>query len=89
MATNLVPVFAMLYAIISLLKWSMTVHFLTEPRIVVGCRPDERVEGVGDEAAAHHHHAHAAHAAALSVGGLEVDSCKVVHISGLQCCRRV
>ena len=44
----------MLYAIISLLKWSMTVHLLAEPRIVVGCRPDERVEGVGDEAAAHH-----------------------------------
>ena len=54
MATNLVPVFAMLYAIISLLKWSMTVYLLAEPRIVVGCRPDERVEGVGDEAAAHH-----------------------------------
>ena len=44
----------MLYAIISLLKWSMTVYLLAEPRIVVGCRPDERVEGVGDEAAAHH-----------------------------------
>jgi len=59
------------------------VHLLTEPRVVVGSGPDERVEGVGDEAAAHHHHAHAAHAAALSVGGLEVNSCKVFHINGL------
>ena len=64
-------------------------YLLTEPRVVVGSGPDERVEGVGDEAAAHHHHAHAAHAAALSVSCLEVDSCKVVHIRGLQLCRRV
>ena len=67
---------------------TQAVYLLTEPRIVVGCGPDEAVEGVGDEAAAHHHHTHAAYAAALSVGGLEVDSCKIVHIRGLQLCRR-
>ncbi len=65
------------------------VHFLTEPRIVVGRGPDERVEGVGDEAAAHHHHAHAAHTAALSVGGLKIYGGKVGHIRGLQFFRRV
>lgn len=59
-------------------------NLLAEPRIVVRSGADERVEGVGDEAATHHHHAHAANAAALSVGGLKVDSCKVVHIRGLQ-----
>ena len=58
-------------------------NLLAEPRVVVGSGPDERVEGVGDEAAAHHYHAHAAHTAALSVGGLKVDSCKVVHNSWL------
>ena len=63
---------------------AQAMHFLAEPRVVVGGGPDERVEGVGDEAATHHHHAHAAHTAALSVGGLEVDSGKVVHIRGLQ-----
>ena len=64
------------------------VYLLTEPRVVVGSGPDERVEGLGDEAAAHHHHAHAAHAAALSVGGLEIYGGKVGHIRGLQLCRR-
>ena len=59
---------------------TQAVYLLAEPRIVVGCGPDERVERVGDEAAAHHHHAHAAHAAALSVGGLEIDSGEVLHL---------
>ena len=57
------------------------VNLLAEPRIVVRSGADERVEGVGDEAAAHHHHAHAAHTAALSVGGLEIDGGKVLHTS--------
>ena len=64
-------------------------YLLTEPRVVVGSGPDERVEGVGDEAAAHHHHADAAHTAALSVGGLEIYGGKVGHIRGLQFFRRV
>ena len=64
-------------------------HLLAEPRVVVGRGADEAVEGVGDEAAAHHHHTHTAHTAALSVSGLKVDSCKVVHINWLQYCWRV
>ena len=55
------------------------VHFLAEPGVVVGLGLDERVEGVGDDASAHHHHAHAAHAAAVPVGGLEIYGCKVGH----------
>ena len=54
-------------------------HFLTEPGVVVGFGLDERVERVGDDTAAHHHHAHAAHAAAVPVGGLEIYGCKVGH----------
>ena len=57
------------------------VHFLAEPRVVVRHGVDEAVEGVGDEAVAHHHHADAAHAAALSVGGLEINGCEVFHTS--------
>ena len=57
-----------------------TVHFLAEPRIVVGLGFDERVEGVGDDTFAHHHHAHAAHAAAVPVGGLEINGCKIGHV---------
>ena len=60
---------------------TQTVHLLAEPRVVVGHRMDEAVEGVGDDAVAHDHHADAAHAAALSVGGLEIDGCKVFHTS--------
>lgn len=55
------------------------VYFLAEPGVVVGFGMDERVERVGDDAAAHHHHAHAAHAAALSVSGLEIYGGKVGH----------
>ena len=60
---------------------TQAVHFLTEPRVVVRHGMDEAVEGVGDDAVAHHHHAHAAHTAALSVGGLEIDGCEVFHTS--------
>ena len=60
---------------------SQTVHFLTEPCVVVGHGMDETVESVGDNAVAHDHHADAAHAAALSVGGLEINSCEVFHTS--------
>ena len=56
------------------------VHLLAEPCVVVGHRMDEAVEGVGDDAVAHDHHADAAHAAALSVGGLKVDGCEVFHL---------
>ncbi len=66
-----------------------TMHLLAEPCVVVRHRMDEAVEGVGDDAVAHDHHADTAHAAALSVGGLKVNSCEVVHFSRLQCCRRV
>ena len=57
-----------------------SVHLLTEPGVVVGFGMDERVERVGDDATAHHHHAHAADAAALPVGGLEVYGGKVGHL---------
>ena len=60
-----------------------TVHFLAEPRVVVRYGMNEAVEGVGDDAVAHHHHADAAHAAALSVGGLEINGCEVFHNSWL------
>ena len=56
-----------------------SVYRLAEPGVVVGFGMDERVERVGDDAAAHHHHAHAADAAALSVGGLEIYGGKVGH----------
>ncbi len=56
-----------------------SVHLLTEPGVVVGFGMDERIERVGDDTAAHHHHAHAAHAAALPVGGLEVYGGKIGH----------
>ena len=56
-----------------------SVYRLTEPGVVVGFGMDERVERVGDDATAHHHHAHAADAAALPVGGLEVYGGKVGH----------
>jgi len=55
------------------------VYPLAEPRVVVGFGLDERVKRVGDDTAAHHHHTHAAYAAALPVGGLEVYGCKVGH----------
>ena len=55
------------------------VHALAEPCVVVGFGMDERVERVGDDTAAHHHHTHAANAAALPVGGLEVYGGKVGH----------
>ena len=60
--------------------WTQAVHFLTEPRVVVRHGMDEAVEGVGDDTVAYDHHTDAAHAAALSVGGLEVNSCKVFHV---------
>jgi len=56
-----------------------SVNLLTEPGIVVGLGFDETVERVGDEAVAHNHHSYAAHAAALSVGGLEIDGGKILH----------
>ena len=56
-----------------------SVYLLAEPGVVVGFGMDERVERVGDDTAAHHHHAHAAHAAALSVSGLEIYGGKVGH----------
>ena len=56
------------------------VHLLAEPRVVVRHRMDEAVESVGDDAVAHDHHADAAHAAALSVGGLEINGCEVFHL---------
>ena len=56
-----------------------SVYLLTEPGVVVGLGLDERVERVGDETVAHDHHPHAAHAAALSVGGLEIDGGKILH----------
>lgn len=56
-----------------------SVHLLTEPGVVVGFGMDERIERVGDDTAAHHYHAHAAHAAALPVGGLEVYGGKIGH----------
>ena len=55
------------------------VHLLAEPGVVVGLGLDERVERVGDDTAAHHHHAHAADAAALPVGGFEIYGGKVGH----------
>ena len=55
------------------------VNLLAEPRVVVGFGLDERVKRVGDDTSTHHHHTHAAHAAALPVGGLEVYGCKVGH----------
>ncbi len=56
-----------------------SVYLLAEPGVVVGFGMDEAVERVGDDTAVHHHHAHAAHAAALSVGGLEIYGGKVGH----------
>ena len=56
------------------------VNLPAEPRVVVGYGMDEAVEGVGDNAVAHDHYADTAHAAALSVGGFEVNSCKVFHL---------
>ena len=56
-----------------------SVYFLAEPGVVVGFGMNERVERVGDDAATHHHHAHAADAAALPVGGLEIYGGKVGH----------
>lgn len=55
------------------------VHLAAEPAVVVGLGVDERVECVGNHAAAHHHHSHAAHAAGVSVGGLEIYCCKGGH----------
>lgn len=55
------------------------VNLLAEPRVVVGFGLDERVKRVGDDTSTHHHHTHAAHAAAVPVGGLEVYGCKVGH----------
>ena len=46
---------------------------------MVGFGMDERIERVGDDTAAHHHHAHAADAAVLPVGGLEIYGGKVGH----------
>lgn len=56
-----------------------TVNLLTEPGIVVGFGLDETIERVGDEAVANNHHTHAAHAAALSVGGLEINGGEILH----------
>ena len=56
-----------------------TVYLLAEPGVVIGLGMDEAVERVGDDATAHDHHAHAADAAALSVGGLEVYGGKIGH----------
>ena len=56
-----------------------TVHALAEPGVVVGFGMDERVERVGDDTVAHHRHAHAAHAAGLPVGGLEIYGGEVGH----------
>ena len=56
-----------------------SVYLLTEPGVVVRLWMDKRVERVGDDATAHHHHAHAADAAALSVSGLEIYGGKVGH----------
>ena len=55
------------------------VHALAEPCVVVGFGMDERVERVGDDTAAHHHHTHAAHAAGLPIGGFEIYGGKVGH----------
>ena len=56
-----------------------TVNLLTEPGIVVGFGLDETVERVGDEPVANNHHPHAAYAAALSVGGLEINGGEILH----------
>ena len=56
-----------------------SVYRLAEPGVVVGFGMDEAVERVGDDATEHHHHAHAADAAALPVGGFEIYGGKVGH----------
>ena len=59
------------------------VRLLTEPSVVIGRGFDEAVERVCDVSVAYDNNSHAAHAAAFSVGGFEIDGGEVGHFDGL------